>query len=121
MIGADRVPDREKNVVVICGTLFSGFAAAHLIDEFVWGAPAEFHLSVEWALILALVFIVALVGLVTAAARATRASYLGLTIIGLLIAIADTLKHAMGILAPGRGAQGSSRRALRSGSRSLLF
>jgi len=87
--------------VIVCGTLFSGFAGAHLIDEFVWGAPAEFHLTVVAAEVLSLVFLSALVGLVVAAGKETRAGYFGLALIGALIGIADPLKHGMEILSPG--------------------
>jgi hypothetical protein len=93
--------DRTNNAVVIWGTLFSGLAAAHLIDEFVWGAPAEFHLSVVTTEVLALVFLTALAGLVAVAAKGSRAGYLGLAIAGFLVGVADALKHAPEIARPG--------------------
>lgn len=94
-------PDPQARSVTVCGTLFAGFAAAHLIDEFVWGAPAEFHLPVVAAEVLSLMFLLSLMGLVAAAARGMRGGYLGLGIAGLLIGVADSLKHGMDILAPG--------------------
>jgi hypothetical protein len=95
LLGANRA------IVLACGSLFSGFSAAHLIDEFLWGAPAEFHLSIEGALILALIFITSLVGLVALAGRGRRGGYLGLAIIGTLIGLADLLKHVPEILRQG--------------------
>jgi hypothetical protein len=87
--------------------LFVGFSAAHLIDEFLWGAPAEFHLSIEAASILALVFLTSLAGLLASACRGRRAGYVGLAIAGILIAVADALKHVSEILAPGHWRSGA--------------
>lgn len=81
--------------------LFTGFAAAHLIDEFLWGAPGEFHLSVEFTLLLALAFVTSLAGLLARAAAGSRAAFGGLALIGLLIALADALKHLAEIIQAG--------------------
>jgi len=80
---------------------FGAFSAGHLIDEFVWGAPAEFHLSVEAAEGLALVYMLALLGLTVAAARGSRTGLAGLATAGFLIALADVLKHAPEMVQPG--------------------
>jgi hypothetical protein len=97
----------NRAVVLVGGSLFSGFSAAHLIDEFLWGTPAEFHLSVEQALLLAFLFITSLVGLVTLAGRGRRGGYLGLAIIGMLIGLADLLKHVPEILRQGQWRSGA--------------
>ncbi len=84
---------RSSHLLLVSASLFVGFSAAHLIDEFLYGAPAEFHLSGAAAEILSLTFVGALTGLVVLAARGSRRSYLGLAIIGWLIAAADVMKH----------------------------
>jgi hypothetical protein len=78
---------------VCVAAIFAGFGVAHLIDDFLAGVPAEFNLSNPAAQILGLAFFVALTGLIALAARGSRPSYLGLVIIGLLLAVADTTKH----------------------------
>jgi hypothetical protein len=70
-----------------------------LIDEFQWDAPAEFHLSVPTALLLALVFMTSLTGLIALAARGSRRAYLGLAVAGFLIALADLAKHGPEMMA----------------------
>ncbi len=86
---------------LVAAVAFSAFSGAHLIDEFVWGAPAEFHLSVEATELLALLYLLALIGLTVAAARGSRAGLTGLAVAGTLLSIADVLKHAPEILQPG--------------------
>ncbi|MCK5635468.1 MAG: hypothetical protein KAI06_10285, partial [Anaerolineales bacterium] len=90
----------------------AGFGAAHLIDDFLYGVPAEFNLTNPPTQFLALAFFVALTGLIALAARGTRASYRGLITIGLLLALADTLKHVPEIV-------GST--SYRSGTASIIF
>jgi hypothetical protein len=94
-------PPRWRSAAIISAVLFAGFSGAHLIDEFVWGAPAEFHLAEDVTELLALAYLLALVGLVAAAARGSRAGFLGLAVAGAVIAAADALKHAIDIAAPG--------------------
>jgi hypothetical protein len=84
---------RWSNRVVVISSIFAGFGVAHLIDDFLFGVPAEFNLFNPPTQFLALAFFVALTGLIALAARGTRASYQGLITIGLLLALADTLKH----------------------------
>ena len=79
--------------MLAAGAAFLGFSAAHLIDEFLWGAPQEFHLQVGTTLVLALLFITALAGLLAGAAMRRPTSTFGLVLIGGLIAAADLLKH----------------------------
>jgi hypothetical protein len=87
--------------LLVAGVAFVGFSATHLIDEFLWGAPQEFHLSVEATLVLALVFVTALAGLLVGAALRRPTSLFGLGLIGTLIAVADISRHGMQIAAPG--------------------
>lgn len=73
--------------------VFAGFGVAHLIDDFLYGVPAEFNLSEVASQVMGWAFFVALTGLIALAARGNRRSYVGLIIIGTLLALADTLKH----------------------------
>jgi hypothetical protein len=84
--------------LLVVAILFASFCSAHLIDEFLWGAPAEFHLSVPLTLLLAFVFMAALTGLIALAARGSSRAYSGLAVAGFLIALADVAKHGAEIL-----------------------
>jgi hypothetical protein len=103
---------RWSNRVIVVSSIFAGFGAAHLIDDFLYGVPAEFNLSNPPTQLLAFAFFIALTGLVALAARGTRASYQGLITIGLLLALADTLYHVPEIV----GAV-----TFRSGAASIFF
>ena len=81
--------------------IFAGFSAVHLIDDFLFDVPTEFHLTVAFTEYLALAYMVALVGLIAAASHQSLSGYLGLTIAGLLITLAQILKSAPEILQPG--------------------
>jgi hypothetical protein len=93
--------------LLVAGVAFVGFSAAHLIDEFLWGAPQEFHLAVGTTLILALLFVTALAGLLVGAAMRRPTSIFGLGLIGALIAVADMSKHGPEIIAAGPWRSGS--------------
>jgi len=86
---------------LVSAVAFAAFSAVHLIDDFLYDVPNEFHLGVPTTLVLALAYMAALVGLVAAAAGGSRTGYLGLAIAGLLIALAQLLKSAPEILEPG--------------------
>ena len=93
--------DARHDPTLAAGVALAGFSAAHLIDEFVWGAPAEFHLAESTTELLSLAYMLAIVGLLVQAAQGRRGGYLGLAIGGGLIFAADVLKHGADILAPG--------------------
>jgi hypothetical protein len=88
-------------LAIASAVAFAAFSAVHLIDDFLFGVPLQFHLSVPFTLLLALAYMGALVGLVAAAASHSRTGYLGLSIAGLLIALAQLLKSAPEMLQPG--------------------
>jgi hypothetical protein len=96
-----REPKAVPTAMLVAGVAFVGFSAAHLIDEFLWDAPQEFHLRVETTLVLALAFVTALAGLLAGASMRRPTSTFGLALIGGLIALADLLKHGPEIAAPG--------------------
>jgi len=112
MLKPEADQSRWSNRVIIVSSIFAGFGAAHLIDDFLFGVPAEFNLTNPPTQLLALAFFTALTGLIALAARGTRASYQGLITIGLLLALADTLYHVPEIV-------GST--SFRSGTASVVF
>lgn len=92
---------RWHRATIAFAVVFAAFSAVHLIDDFLFDVPSEFHLSVGSTELLALVFMTALIGLVAAASHRRPAGYLGLVIAGLLIALAQLLKSLPEILRPG--------------------
>jgi uncharacterized oligopeptide transporter (OPT) family protein len=98
---SDLKPSKWLTLTIVSAVAFAAFSAVHLIDDFLFDVPLEFHLSVPFTLLLALAYMAALVGLVAAAAGRSSTGYLGLAIAGLLIALAQLLKSAPEILQPG--------------------
>jgi hypothetical protein len=105
---------RWSNRVVIAGVLLTGFGAAHLIDDFLYGVPADFGLSNEFGQLLAVAYFIITSVLLVLAARGNRAGYIGNLGLGLFLLVADMLKH---------GSEGLFAGPWRSGlfSRSLAF
>jgi hypothetical protein len=93
---------------IVSAVAFVAFSAVHLIDDFLYDVPLEFHLSVPITLLLSLAYMAALVGLVAAAAGGSQTGYLGLAIAGVLIALTQVLKSAPEILEPGPWHSGSA-------------
>ena len=82
-----------SNRVVAAASIFAGFGVAHLVDDFLYGVPAEFNLTVVASQVMGCAFFAALTGLIAMASRGSRRSYAGLMIVGALLALADTLNH----------------------------
>jgi ABC-type Fe3+-siderophore transport system permease subunit len=108
-------PSKWHQASIGSGVFFAGFSAVHLIDDFLFGVPSDFHLSVPFTELLALAYMVALVGLVSAASHRTPAGYLGLTIAGILITLAQLLKSVPEILQPGPWHSGTPSELLAAG------
>lgn len=92
---------RWHKLSITSAVFFAGFSAVHLIDDFIFGVPAEFHLAVPVTMLLALAYMICLVGLIVAASQCSAGGYLGLTVAGILIFLAQLLKSAPEILQPG--------------------
>ena len=105
---------RWSNRVVGAAVLLTGFGAAHLIDDFLYGIPADFGLSNEFSQVLAVVYFILTSLLIVLAARGSQTGYLGNLGLGLFLLTADLLKH---------GSEGLLGGPWRSGlfSRSLAF
>jgi hypothetical protein len=100
--------------VVVAAILLAGFGAAHLIDDFLYGVPADFGLSNEVSQVLAVIYFILTSLLLVLAARGNKAGYIGNMGLGLFLLLADMLKH---------GSEGLFSGPWRSGlfSRSLAF
>ena len=84
---------RWSNRVVVAAVLLTGFGAAHLIDDFLYGIPADFGLSNEVSQVLAVVYFIITSLLLVLAARGNKAGYIGNLVLGLFLLTADMLKH----------------------------
>ena len=103
-----------SNRVVVAAVLLTGFGAALLIDDFLYGVPADFGLSNGFSQVLAVVYFIITSLLLVLAARGSKAGYIGNLGLGLFLLLADVLKH---------GSEGLFAGPWRSGlfSRSLAF
>jgi hypothetical protein len=105
---------RWSNRVSVAAILLAGFGAAHLIDDFLYGIPADFGISNEFSQVLAVAYFSITGVLLVLAARGSKAGYIGNLSLGLFLLIADMLKH---------GSEGLFLGSWRNGlfSRSLAF
>jgi len=92
---------RCHHITLWSASAFEAFSAAHLIDDFLAGVPAEFNLSEPVTLLLALAYMFALTGLIAAAAHGSQPGYTGLITAGVLITAAQFAKSVPEILQPG--------------------
>jgi len=83
------------NQVVLAAVLLTGFGAAHLIDDFLYGVPADFGLSNPVTQVLALLYFLITSWLLVLAVRGQKAGYIGNMILGLFLLAADMTKHGM--------------------------
>jgi hypothetical protein len=90
-----KMPEYQKwkNQVVVAAILLTGFGAAHLIDDFIYGVPADFNLTIEVGQVLAVIYFVITSVLLVLAARGKKAGYIGNLCLGLFLLLADMLKH----------------------------
>jgi hypothetical protein len=82
-----------SNRVVAAAVLLAGFGAAHLIDDFLYGIPADLGLSNELGQALAVVYFGLTSLLLALAARGNRIGYAGNLGMGLFLIAADITKH----------------------------
>ena len=79
----------------------AGVAIPHLIDDFLFGIPAEFGLTNIQTQILAGIFTVLFVGAISMAARVDRRGLYGTAFWGGFLALAGILKHLPLMVKPG--------------------
>ncbi len=85
--------ERWSNRVVVAAVVLTGIGAAHLIDDFLYGVPADFGLSNEFGQALAVAYFIMASLLLVLAARGNKTGYIGNMGFGLFLLLADTLKH----------------------------
>ena len=90
-----RTENKWGNQVVLAAVLLTGFGAAHLIDDFLYGVPADFGLSNPVTQVLALLYFLITSWLLVLAVRGQKAGYIGNMVLGLFLLTADMLKHGM--------------------------
>lgn len=89
-----------SNRVLICAILLSGFGAAHLIDDFLYGIPADFGFSNEFSQFLAIIYFALTGWLIALSARGKKQAYLANIFLGIFLVAADMTKHTQeGLLA----------------------
>lgn len=77
------------------------FSIPHLIDDFLFGIPAEFGISVQLAQFLGGVFFVLYLGILIPLVRGLRAGVISAISMGCFLALAGILKHIPLMLQPG--------------------
>ena len=87
--------------MVAFGIAMSFFAIPHLIDDFLFGIPAEFGLTNQVAQVLGGVFTVVLALVLVMAGREEKLGYYGTAFLGVFLALAGILKHIPRMLLPG--------------------
>lgn len=89
-----------RNWVIGTALVMIAFAYPHLIDDFLYGIPAEFGLSNQQAQVLTGLFSVLLFTLLCGAARGAGWGYVGAGFLGGFLALAVLLKHVPQMLLP---------------------
>jgi hypothetical protein len=87
--------------MVLLYIVLAFFAVPHLIDDFLFGIPAEFGISVHLAQVLSGVFIVVYLGILVLLARGKKSGLYSTMGMGGFLALAGILKHLPRILQPG--------------------
>lgn len=77
------------------------FAVPHLIDDFLFGIPAEFGLSVHLTQVLAGIFIVIYLGILVPLAQGKKGGLYSAMGMGAFLALAGILKHIPRMIQPG--------------------
>ncbi len=101
MIDETKSQIERTRPMIIFYLLLAFFAIPHLIDDFLFGIPAEFGISVRLAQFLGGVFIVLYLGILIPMARGKRSGVIGGIGMGIFLALAGILKHIPLMLQPG--------------------
>jgi hypothetical protein len=87
--------------MVVLDLTLAAFAIPHLIDDFLFGIPAEFGLSNRTAQILAGIFILLFLAIFMELVRGRKRGVVGSMVMGIFLALAGILKHLPLMLKPG--------------------
>lgn len=92
--------DQYTNTVLSVGLLLSFFAIPHLIDDFLYGIPAEFGMSNQFAQFLSGIFTILLLLVLIWVSRGKKIGFIGSIFLGTILALAGILKHIPHIIQP---------------------
>jgi hypothetical protein len=93
--------NKHRNRIVAASLLLAFFSIPHLIDDFLFGVPQEFGLSVQLTQVLGGAFIVLYMLPLVFAARGRKSGYAGMLFWGIFLTLAGILKHIPRIILPG--------------------
>jgi hypothetical protein len=91
----------KRKVVLALYLVLAFFSIPHLIDDFLFGIPAEFGLSVHLTQLLAGVFIVLYLAILIPLSQGKRPGVYGAMGMGIFLALAGILKHIPLMIQPG--------------------
>jgi hypothetical protein len=92
--------DTLDNLIVLNLVLLLGVAIPHLIDDFLYGIPAEFGLSNPQAQLLAGLFTIIGMLVLLLVIKQKRSGYIAAGTLGIFLALAGILRHLPMILRP---------------------
>ncbi len=87
-------------ITLISSVLFVSFSTIHLIDDFLNEIPKDYKLSVPLTELLTFLYVLSILGLIIGAATYSQISFIGLSIVGLLITAAQLKKTIPEIFKP---------------------
>lgn len=94
-----RADNFSKVIILYLGLGF--FAVPHLIDDFLFGVPAEFGLSIHLAQVLGGIFFVIYLGIMIPLVQGKKGGLYSAMAMGGFLALAGILKHLPRIIQPG--------------------
>jgi hypothetical protein len=92
---------KRTGLVIAFYLLLAFFAIPHLIDDFLYGIPADFGISVRLAQFLGGVFIVIYLGILIFLVQGRKRGVIAAIGMGTLLALAGILKHIPLMILPG--------------------
>lgn len=97
----DRSDNRYNNAVLRVGIMLSFFAIPHLIDDFLFGIPAEFGITNQFAQFLSGLFTIVLFWVLVWVSKGRIIGFIMSIFLGTFLALAGILKHVPKIIQPG--------------------
>jgi hypothetical protein len=95
------VHNRLENLILLNLAILFSLAIPHLIDDFLYGIPADFGLTNPQAQVLSSLFTAVTIVVVILVARQKQSGYISAASLGIFLALAGILKHIPLILRPG--------------------
>jgi hypothetical protein len=96
-----KTDNRYQNAVLSVGIFLSFFAIPHLIDDFLFGIPAEFGMTNQFAQFLSGLFTVMLIWVLVWVSKGRKIGFISSIFLGSFLALAGIIKHIPKIIQPG--------------------